>query len=298
MSAIIDKILSQAEWLGLDQAEVESLAKLPKGRISKWKSDQGEPSARQAFRIAQVLGVTVDWLVDDTETFPPFQVPTRPTIGEILSESDRAILDFVHMMKIGKEQAIRAIAFAANNPWEFQDSEGKNDPTTLAMNKNFRTWVAKIFGEGLTEKDLLASRFANSIAEENEYADHIMIRNLQIKDWCFENGSSVVIEDNLCLVKVDGLLVPGVSVGHDTLFFDEHWNWIYRAFGDFVLYDSGPPKTVEGLLKTRDLIPPRKLQYGPVIRVGARKSLVAGRRGKGFMIDPGTFLTILLKPEK
>jgi transcriptional regulator with XRE-family HTH domain len=56
---------------GLHQAEFEPLAGLPKGRVSKWAGGQGEPTARQALRMARLLNVPLDYLADDDLDEPP-----------------------------------------------------------------------------------------------------------------------------------------------------------------------------------------------------------------------------------
>lgn len=67
---MLDKLMSSLTERGLDQDELEVLAGLAKGRITKWKDGQGEPSARQAVRIAKALNVDVVWLIDDEKTEP------------------------------------------------------------------------------------------------------------------------------------------------------------------------------------------------------------------------------------
>ena len=68
---IAEKIQDLLRLNGLSQVEFEPLAGLPKGRVSKWLSGQGEPTARQALRMAKALGVTLDYLVDDDLSTPP-----------------------------------------------------------------------------------------------------------------------------------------------------------------------------------------------------------------------------------
>jgi transcriptional regulator with XRE-family HTH domain len=69
---------------GMSQAELEVAAALPRNRVAKWMSGQGEPTARQAGRIAGVLGVPVAYLVDDRQDEPPIDA-TRPELDALLS---------------------------------------------------------------------------------------------------------------------------------------------------------------------------------------------------------------------
>jgi transcriptional regulator with XRE-family HTH domain len=69
---------------GMSQAELEVAAALPRNRVAKWMSGQGEPTARQAGRIAGVLGVPVAYLVDDRQDEPPIDA-THPELDALLS---------------------------------------------------------------------------------------------------------------------------------------------------------------------------------------------------------------------
>lgn len=56
---------------GLDQGELEVKAGLAQGRISKWKRGIGKgPSVQEGLRIARVLGVSLDYLADESEDDP------------------------------------------------------------------------------------------------------------------------------------------------------------------------------------------------------------------------------------
>ena len=70
---MIDRIGKLLDEKGIDQGELESMAGLSFGRISKWKAGTGEPTAAQALRMARVLNVPLEWLVDDSagEEIPP-----------------------------------------------------------------------------------------------------------------------------------------------------------------------------------------------------------------------------------
>lgn len=76
-------------WLcrerGLTQKRVGELAALPENRISKWLDGQGEPTARQALRLARVLSVPLEWLADDAQEVPP-------PASDGLDDDDRMVL--------------------------------------------------------------------------------------------------------------------------------------------------------------------------------------------------------------
>jgi transcriptional regulator with XRE-family HTH domain len=58
----IDRLLDERD---IKQGELESLAGLPKGRVSRWLGGTGKPTAEQAFRIARAFKVRVEYLLDD-----------------------------------------------------------------------------------------------------------------------------------------------------------------------------------------------------------------------------------------
>lgn len=66
----LEKILRTAKIRGLNQRAVEQRAELAANRISKLKMQGGELVASEVFRVARVLGVSCDYLLDDTLTDP------------------------------------------------------------------------------------------------------------------------------------------------------------------------------------------------------------------------------------
>lgn len=104
---ILDKIENLRVRDGLDIYEVESLAGLPPKRLWRWGQGQGEPSARQALRLARLFRVPVEWLVDDEQGGdPPQGQPAEPG----LSYEDRVVLDVVHAMNLDHLTAVRRLA--------------------------------------------------------------------------------------------------------------------------------------------------------------------------------------------
>lgn len=110
---MVDKIVMLAEARGWDQGELESRAGLARGRISKWKADQGEPSAKQALRMARLLNVSMEFLADDDLDEP---VPV-PSIA--LADDERAIIDLYHDLELDKREAVKRLAtpLTAAVPW-------------------------------------------------------------------------------------------------------------------------------------------------------------------------------------
>ena len=67
---MLDKILHHAALQGITQTGLEVRTGLPKDRITRWKDGKGEPSAKQALRIADALNLPLRYLIDDAMTDP------------------------------------------------------------------------------------------------------------------------------------------------------------------------------------------------------------------------------------
>lgn len=63
---MFDKLVKRLEQLDWTHAAFERASGLAKNRIAKWGAGQGEPTARQALRMARLLAVPLEWLVDDS----------------------------------------------------------------------------------------------------------------------------------------------------------------------------------------------------------------------------------------
>lgn len=100
---MVDKIVLLADRKGWNQGEFEALAKLPQARISKWKKGEGEPTARQALRMAHLLGVSVDYLVDDLQEEPSHSFTAT-------TEAERTALDMVRELGLTKGDVIRLLS--------------------------------------------------------------------------------------------------------------------------------------------------------------------------------------------
>lgn len=84
---MVEKLQNLIVDRGLTQTVFEPMAGLPENRISKWAGGQGEPTARQALRMARQLGVSVEYLIDDQLDRDP-GAPSVP-----LSLQDQMILE-------------------------------------------------------------------------------------------------------------------------------------------------------------------------------------------------------------
>ncbi len=102
---VIEKMVVLAKRKGLDQGELEQLAGLPKGRISKWKGGTGSPTVKQAVRIARELGVDVGFLLDDSRSEP----------AEPLTPGERGLLAVYRELALDRDpdRAVSALFAAA-----------------------------------------------------------------------------------------------------------------------------------------------------------------------------------------
>lgn len=103
MSAI-DRIVDLAKKRGFTQAAVERAVGLSENRISKWKNGDGEPTLRQAARIAVLLGTTVDYLANEA-------AKESLAINELTAE-ERLIIDLLRGVRdpAALREALREIA--------------------------------------------------------------------------------------------------------------------------------------------------------------------------------------------
>ena len=65
MPGIVEKIKERAAVKGLTIRKIEIAAKLSNGAIARW--NEKSPSIDKVFRVAKVLGCTVDELIAETE---------------------------------------------------------------------------------------------------------------------------------------------------------------------------------------------------------------------------------------
>jgi transcriptional regulator with XRE-family HTH domain len=91
----LDLALKEKGWT---QTAFERAAMLSENRISKWKNGAGEPTAKQALRMARLLGLPYDFLIDDDQDKPGL-LP--------LSDREKQIWDVVRT--IGVDEAWRRL---------------------------------------------------------------------------------------------------------------------------------------------------------------------------------------------
>jgi len=96
---MIQKIRRAIDARGITQDALERSIGLPQGRISKWAGGQGEPTARQAWRIARAIGVPLEYLIDDEMTEP----------GAALDYDTRALVDTYQALGLDLREAIRRL---------------------------------------------------------------------------------------------------------------------------------------------------------------------------------------------
>jgi transcriptional regulator with XRE-family HTH domain len=102
---MLDKIERLIEERGLTQTAVEGMAGLAGNRISRWKGGMGEPTARQALRMARILGVSIEYLVND-------EVDDPGSASE-LSDEERFVLDAMRDYGLSSAEAVRGLAIVA-----------------------------------------------------------------------------------------------------------------------------------------------------------------------------------------
>jgi transcriptional regulator with XRE-family HTH domain len=96
---MVDKVLRKARELGIKQAELARVAAAAPARITDWKTGDWEPSIGQLLRIGQRLGLSLDYLTNDS-------IDVQPTP---ISADDMAILATVHALSLELPVVIRAL---------------------------------------------------------------------------------------------------------------------------------------------------------------------------------------------
>lgn len=79
------KIRNRRDELRLSQEDLAEMVGVAQTRITKWEKGVGDPSPTHLLRLARALGLSLDYLADDTLDAPP-----EPA-GD-LTEADRMIL--------------------------------------------------------------------------------------------------------------------------------------------------------------------------------------------------------------
>lgn len=103
---MLEKICNLIAERGLTQDGLERGVKLARNRISKWKDGKGEPTARQLYRIARALGVSMEYLVDDDVQ--------RPSERPAMTGDEEMVWHLVR--KLGVDLAIRRLMLTESDP--------------------------------------------------------------------------------------------------------------------------------------------------------------------------------------
>lgn len=64
----VDHLLVDA---GIGRRDLAETAGIPNATLHGWISGQVKPSADGALAIARALGVPLEWLLDDAQSYPP-----------------------------------------------------------------------------------------------------------------------------------------------------------------------------------------------------------------------------------
>jgi len=108
----------ELDYQGLTVKELSAKSEVPKGAIDSYLGKQASmPPADTAARIANALGVTVEYLLngqdnDRESTTPFFSNPGKRTLlrifDELLLEDQKLALNFVKLLKRNREEVIKS----------------------------------------------------------------------------------------------------------------------------------------------------------------------------------------------
>lgn len=70
----IEMLLAERRWKNVDLSEATGINPTTIGR---WIRDEQEPRIYEFFKVARALGVSLDWLVDPDQEYPP---PSGPAV--------------------------------------------------------------------------------------------------------------------------------------------------------------------------------------------------------------------------
>ena len=93
-----DKLLTEMARLGLNGQRLAQRSKVSDSEISRILSGQSTPGLENAFRLARAVGVSVDFLADDSLEIDPLRS------SDPLSPEDRRLLDVAR--RVGHARAV------------------------------------------------------------------------------------------------------------------------------------------------------------------------------------------------
>ena len=118
MNKIVERIETQRKKLGLTQKEVCQKCNIVDTTYSSWKNRNRIPSIEEASRIAETLGVTLEWLATGLEKIKP---------GTVLSKDEQQLLDYYHAANQDGQSRIREQAklLSREHPSNLKNSNEK-----------------------------------------------------------------------------------------------------------------------------------------------------------------------------
>ena len=114
-----EKIIKLCESRGWCQADLADRLGVARSTVNNWWNGRNLPDLPYGLKISRMLGVTLDYLADETQTEPiPSEIPAE----------ERAILALYRALKLPQEEAIRRLATDPKTislPGPSPDSQGR-----------------------------------------------------------------------------------------------------------------------------------------------------------------------------
>ena len=93
-----EKLREARKAAGLSQEQFAEKMSVSRSAVAKWESDKGLPDVNNLKVMAQLLGVTIDYLLDDdeklnlSETKEPIDLESFEKTGKARDKKDAAVL--------------------------------------------------------------------------------------------------------------------------------------------------------------------------------------------------------------
>ena len=90
MSTIGDRIKKRRKELGLTQAELGEKLQVTDRAVSKWEQNEGNPDMSIIASLADILGVSLDYLImgKETETIPLEDMDAQKRLSFLIKKDD------------------------------------------------------------------------------------------------------------------------------------------------------------------------------------------------------------------
>jgi transcriptional regulator with XRE-family HTH domain len=95
-----EKLLNQMVRLGLNGQKLARTSNVSDSEISRILAGKSRPGLENAFRLARAVGVSLDYLADDTLETDPF------ASRDPVSADEREVLDLAHEINLGRAARI------------------------------------------------------------------------------------------------------------------------------------------------------------------------------------------------